>query len=499
MTKNKKASARAKANNMAGRKIKGRGNYNSSFNLRGLAKRLDQTLSAIPKGSFARKGAQMGAKYGPLGALAGKGLGAGISAITGYGNYSVRKNSLSTMSTSVDMIPQFVKNEHSVRVVHREFIRDLAVPAVGTAFTNTSYTINPANKDIFPWLANMAKQYSQYKIHGMVFAFKTMSSDLALAGPLGTVIMATNYNAVDRAFVSKIEMENSEFAVSTKPSQSLIHAIECDPKYSGMDVLYVRDPGYDTTDTSDRRFYDYGKWQIATQGLPGAAGTTLGELWVSYDIELMKPILGGNTTLGTSLISNQSGIPGVGAGITQPARPMSIDFAGPLITPVNNATYNLGPSSADVGMVITGDLGIYPSVVDLSSNTIQLRRNGRYIITYVQQYGITSSKNVWLTVLNTDASPSLVTQSFGNAVGSVGADNPGDLTHAWPTASALKRTRIVFTCVVTGIQNPSDYVTLTPTSNVVAGSGLVDTLRRQVQVTWAAYGLNDQTGTYVQA
>jgi len=485
---------------MAGRKIKGRGDYNSSFNLRGLARKLDQTLSAIPKGTFARKGAKIGSKFGPLGALAGKGLGAGISAITGYGNYTVRKNSLSTMSTSVDMIPQFVKNEHSVRVVHREYIRDLAVPANGTAFNNSSAVINPANKEIFPWLSNMAKQYSQYKVHGMVFAFKTMSSDLALAGPLGTVIMATNYNAVDRDFASKIEMENSEFAVSTKPSQSLVHAIECDPKYSGMDILYIRDPAYETGETSDRRFYDYGKWQLATQGLPGAAGTTLGEIWVSYDIELLKPILGGATVTGTSLISKLDGSLGVGSGAAQPPRPLLIDYVGQDSATTPGFTYELGPI---VVASTSGDTLLEGPVVSYSggsgaANTVVLRKNGLYVVEYIHQYSTTATA-ITLVALNSIPGPPTLTATNTNRATNTVVPNIVDFPHAYPAGVTNRGLTFRFKVNVSGIVNASDFVTLLPSTWIMSTTNQVAFMRRSVRVTWQAFGYNDEISTFVQA
>lgn len=257
---------------------------------------MDGLLKKIPKGAFARSGGAVGGMLGgTMGAAFGQRLGKGLSAITGYGDYQVRSNTLSTVSTSVDMVPQFARTDHSVRVCHREFVGDLKVPTNPDEFNNNFVQlINPANTTLFPWLSRMATLYTQYKIHGMVITYKTMSSNYSAGGgPLGTVIIATNYNVNDQAFTTKVQMENSEFAVSCNPSTSLIHAIECDPKFSGLQTLYVLDPETQQPGAvSDPRFYHYGKLQIATSGLPGAYNNTMGELWISYDIELMKPVIG---------------------------------------------------------------------------------------------------------------------------------------------------------------------------------------------------------------
>lgn len=267
-----------------------------------ILQKLDAVLTRIPKGTFKNVGGAVGAKLGPAGAAAGSMLGAGLSAITGYGDYTVRGNSLGTVSTSTDMVPQFVarrEGDHSTRIRHREYLFDLKVPETPLEFSNNFVqNINPGNPRLFPWLSKMAKLYTQYRIHGMVLVYKTMSSNYsASGGPLGTVIMATNYNVNDVAFGSKVQMENTEFAVSTDPSRNIVHAIECDPKSSGLQTLYIRDPETaDLTQTSDNRFFDFGKFQIATTGLPGASGAVMGEVWCSYDIELIKPVIGDEET-----------------------------------------------------------------------------------------------------------------------------------------------------------------------------------------------------------
>jgi len=495
MTKSKKA--RPQAKRMGGRKIKGKGNY-QTFNLRGMAAKLDQALSSIPKGTFAKKGAQMGAKYGPLGALAGKGLGAGLAAVTGYGNYSVRANSLSKVSTSVDMIPQFVKNDHSIRVTHREFVKDLVVPNSPSTFSLESFLINPANATLFPWLATMARQYSQYKIHGMVFAYKTMSSDITAGGALGTVIMATNYNSIDRSFVSKIEMENSEFAVSTKPSMSLVHAIECDPKYSGLDVLYVRDPSYETVDTNDRRFYDYGRFQLATTGLPGTTGTTMGEIWVSYDIEFMKPVLGGNGLPlyipGTTLVSRTDGTVGVGSSLN---RNCNINFVGSPGTVSASTAYSLVPPA----FTTTGNTGLLTTVVEidpLNNARFFLRKNGTYRINFTSSADVTATGQ---SLANTSSSSLIslasVSQGTGAAtVVSIGANIVPSFCVTTTTAGGYGYT-LAWEVTVSGIVLPTDSVRLQPSTFTSNATSLVSNWSRSMSIDWYALGTNSQDPAFV--
>lgn len=472
--------------------------------MRSMMAKMDARLSAIPKGGFANKGEQMGARFGTLGKLAGRGLGAGLSAITGYGNYTVKKNSLGKVSASVDMVPQFVKNEHSIRVTHREFISDIAVPTSATAF-NMLYAqkINPGNSVMFPWLARMAKQYSQYKIHGMVFTFKTMTSDYSANGPLGTVMMATNYDAIERVFANKIELENSEFAVSCKPSESLIHAIECDPKYTTLEMLYIRDSSYDTSDTSDRRFYDFGTFQLATSGLPGVVGSVMGEFWVSYDIELCKPIAGGETTSlvpAVSVISQPNGSLAVGSS----GRPLNIQWSGNAYSPAGGEIVPITPTSTAISLY-SGDVTAIGEVYELSGNSLILRRAGKYIVTWSMWAPTTATQYELAahTTSTTSCAPGFTL--YGSATAS--CDTPFEFAYADNTIGyvpAFSGTagKITFqgtaTITVGGIppDSPLNYVVVQSPSYTAAAAARVVALIRRVDIEYVAFGNNSQSTVF---
>lgn len=429
--------------------------------------------------------------------------GAGLSAITGYGDYKVSGNSLTTVSASVDMVPQFVKNEHSIRVKHREFIKDLLVPDDAGSFSIADYVINPGNRELFPWLGQMARQYSQYKIHGMVFAYKSMSSDYAASGPLGTVFMATNYNALDRPFSSKLELENTEFAVSTKPSMSLVHAIECDPKVSGFEILYIRDPSYDTGETSDRRFYDYGRFQVGTQGLPGTPGNTLGELWVTYDIELIKPIIGGTfVSDGVSLVSRADGTTKVGGGNKIPYLTLTM----PSINPAVSTSYDVVPTNTATQ---SDDTGLWNSVFTTNaSGTMKFLKNGFFRVVVSSTATTSASTNLlgalsnnpltvtvtnagraWHNAVAKDVAP-FTTQPYG------GFFVPHTVTSA--AVSNVPQYTFVLEAWVYGIQNAEeDNVTIDVANFTSTAGSLVTSWVRSLTVSWAAFAQNEQTAQYL--
>lgn len=236
---------------------------------------------------FGDVGSKLGGLFGAPGF--GRAAGSMIGKIFGSGDYVMGPDTVQTNSIVKQAggeVPKF-GGPPSTIVRHREYIKDIITGPAGS-FTVESFALQPGLAGTFPWLAVIAQNYDEYKIHGMVFEFKTTSGDALnnVNTALGSVIMATEYNAaVTSSFPNKQAMENQEFAQSAKPSVSQIHAIECNPKYNPQSELYVRSgavpPG------QDARWYDLGIFQIATQGFQ-AANVNIGELWVSYEIEFMK-------------------------------------------------------------------------------------------------------------------------------------------------------------------------------------------------------------------
>lgn len=214
----------------------------------------------------------------------GKWLGTGIGSIFGSGDYQMVGQSPGyNVLASSKQIPQFSTTHASNIVCHREYLGDI----VGTAgFANNSYPINPGMSQTFPWLSTVAQNYQEYRLHGLIFEFRPLITDFVTSGAPGVVIMATNYNADSAPYTTKQAMENTEFAVSVKPTLPLIHAVECAADENPFKIQYVRTGALPTG--QDLKSYDLGLFQFATQANPTQA---LGELWVSYCVEFLKPTL----------------------------------------------------------------------------------------------------------------------------------------------------------------------------------------------------------------
>jgi len=180
-------------------------------------------------------------------------------------------------------------------ITNREYLGDITTAAVAGTFSNQTFIVNPGQFATFPWLATIAQNFEQYRFHGIVFEFRSTSGDSLTSTntALGTVIMATDYNPNALPYSTKQIMENSQYAQSTKGSLSQVHGLVCDNDHK----LFTR-TGSVLPVNDSLKWYDHANFQIATTGFQGTS-VNVGELWVTYVVELFKPQipaqLGGST------------------------------------------------------------------------------------------------------------------------------------------------------------------------------------------------------------
>lgn len=227
-------------------------------------------------------GSRLGSSSG--GAKVGRTIGARLSKIFGCGDYVVNEKPVvnSLLHGGQAAYASFGNNGQSIRIQHREYLFDLAQGPTASVFTNYSYAINPGLIGSFPYLAPIAANFEEYRIRGLVFEFISSTSPYLSGGAMGTVVMSMNYNPLSPLYTSKIQMENSDFAISARPDQSMVYGVEC--SVNTQNLYYVRQGSTAAPLTAT----DLGNMQFAVQS-PIAANTVLGEVWVSYDIELCRP------------------------------------------------------------------------------------------------------------------------------------------------------------------------------------------------------------------
>lgn len=249
-------------------------------------------------GAMTLRGGGAALGYGLGNPAAGYKAGASFSKFLGFGDYTVSSNSIMTKASQG--IPVMHSSNMSTVIRHREFIGDVISSGTPNTFDQVRYPLNPGLPGCFPWLSKVAQQYQEYSFKGMVFEFVSTSANAlnSVNTALGTVMMATQYRTTAPLFTNKIALLNEYYSTDAKPAENFVHAIECDPKENPFQIQYVRNSS--TAELGeDLKMYDLGIFTIATTGIQGSA-VNLGELWVSYEVELKKPQLSENSSIGAA-------------------------------------------------------------------------------------------------------------------------------------------------------------------------------------------------------
>jgi len=224
----------------------------------------------------------------PLAGEVGGFLGEGIGTLLGLGDYTVKKNSIVSEGNS----PAYMHSKKgSVFVRHREFITNVYSSSAAGSFKVQNFPIQPGLTTSMPWLSLLTKGFQEWQPHGIVYEFKSNTGMISSAATpsIGMVVMATDYDSFDtNPFVNKVDMENTQYTTNAKATESFYHPVECAYNKNILDRLFLRSNA--VPEGQPPQFYDLGTFAIASVGTP-VAGQNLGELWVTYDIELMKPTM----------------------------------------------------------------------------------------------------------------------------------------------------------------------------------------------------------------
>nr|QYF49934.1 MAG: hypothetical protein 2 [Hubei sediment noda-like virus 3] len=204
-------------------------------------------------------------------------------------------------------VPTIKATTRGFVVAHREYIQD--VTAADANFRNTTFSINPGLATTFPWLSAVAGRFESYLFRRLHFIYEPICPTTTP----GAVMMAVDYDAVDTAPTSKVALMSYRGAVRSAPwNITRFDATRGDLRKFGIQ-RFVRTTGNPAG--TDLKTYDVGNLQLATQNTP-AAPTTLGELYVEYEVELYTPQIP-TTVVRSQRNVNQTArinIPAAGAG-----------------------------------------------------------------------------------------------------------------------------------------------------------------------------------------
>lgn len=178
-------------------------------------------------------------------------------------------------------------NERGDLVIsNTEFIKNIYAPSGSgpTPFTSESLSLNAGAAKVFPWLSRLAGLYEEYVFRQLVFEYRPLSTDTSTTNnTLGTLIMMPNYNVNTPKPKTSFQMYNATDSAVTTPNNGLVVGVECDPSTLRSNVFFTEH----INTSGEAAINDQASFIIATEGCPNA-GALLGQLWVSYTVELRK-------------------------------------------------------------------------------------------------------------------------------------------------------------------------------------------------------------------
>lgn len=231
------------------------------------------------------------------GAKSGFGQGADFSRWMGWGDYSTNQIMGGDGGNQTNVSVNMSDYSGDVFLQHTEFVTNVyaATGATGSSpFEIRSYPINPGLPSVFPFCSQIAQNFELYDFSGLIFQYKPLSGENAnsTTQSLGKLILATQYDPEAAPFINAVQMENYQYANSSKPSCGILHGVETANRQSAVEMHYIRTG----KTTRDKIFTDYGTFYIATEGVPGPVNTSIqiGEIYVTYYVKLSRANLYGS-------------------------------------------------------------------------------------------------------------------------------------------------------------------------------------------------------------
>lgn len=187
-------------------------------------------------------------------------------------------------STSVANVSQNVRLRNTgprtntangvTRIQHKEFVTSLTSSGSSNFYSVQGFAINPGLYSVFPWLANIATSYDEYKFLNIWFEVIPVQPTSA-TGKFGL--------ALDRNSQDPLPSTRQEFYSTIKSTEGSVWerlrlSVPIDNKFRFVD----------TGTTVDFKLVDMGQIEFFSDQLTNA-NTPLGELIVHYDVLLRGP------------------------------------------------------------------------------------------------------------------------------------------------------------------------------------------------------------------
>ena len=198
---------------------------------------------------------------------------------------------LATSKTVALGVPRSTNTASGSTIIkHREYLG--AVVGTTTILVK-SYNVNPGLATTFPWLANIANNYEKYRVKKLSAQYVT-SSGSTTGGRVG---LAFGYNPSE----SNPESKQQFFSIIPNREEAPWEDIQLHIQPTG-ETKYIRIGGVSNGTVNT---YDMGKLLVMTSN--NASGAVVGEIFVEYEIELIRPHFGSIVSMEGTFVNPSSG------------------------------------------------------------------------------------------------------------------------------------------------------------------------------------------------
>lgn len=188
------------------------------------------------------------------------------------------------------------QRDHETLVLsHSEYVMDVYAPPEGQRAVDILMSLNPGERNTFPMLSQIAANFETYRLKQCIITYKPLlSSWLTENGQVGQVVIASQYNTQKQKWTTKEQMLAQTGSTSSRVIEGVAHGVECDVKKLPTDGKFFVRTGMPEGGVTQLHEYDHAFTQIRVQDVPtvgtnSAANVTLGEIHISYTVELSKP------------------------------------------------------------------------------------------------------------------------------------------------------------------------------------------------------------------
>ena len=209
----------------------------------------------------------------------------------GQANKKLGTLPVATSKTVALGVPRSVNTGSGSTIIkHREYLG--AVVGTTTILVK-SYNVNPGLATTFPWLANIANNYEKYKVRKLSAQYVT-SSGSTTGGRVG---LAFGYNPSE----ANPESKQQFFSIIPNREEAPWEDIHLSIQPTN-ETKYIRIGGVSNGTVNT---YDMGKLLVMTSN--NASGAVVGEIFVEYEIELIRPHFGSILSMEGTFLNPSSG------------------------------------------------------------------------------------------------------------------------------------------------------------------------------------------------